>query len=983
MQRYNPKQIEPKWQQQWEADKIYQAADPADNPAKPKKYILEYFPYPSGAAMHVGHVRNYTIGDVLARYNRMRGYNVLHPMGWDAFGLPAENYAIKNKISPRQAIDQNTARFKEQLIQMGFSYDWSREIDSTDPGYYRWTQWFFLLLLKRGLAYQQESLQWWCPFDKTVLANEQVEAGLCWRCGNQVEKKALKQWFFKITDYADRLEKDLDDVDWSDSIKAMQRNWIGRSQGAEIDFQIDGQNDDQRDKLTVFTTRPDTLFGATFMVVAPEHPLVAKITSDEQKDSVQAYVKAAQAKTDIQRQETDREKTGVFTGAYAINPVNDQKIPVWIADYVLYGYGTGAIMAVPAHDERDYAFAQKFELPITQVVASYEEYQGDQAPRSNVETIKRRTVDVIILNKDGRYLLQKEDDQVHFVGGGIDDVDISDEEAVRREVLEETGYTDIAEIRQVAPYIAGKAYRHTKDKNQQTWGAFYEVILASDAKVASEADEGKHELEWVGIEDVASKLTWSWHGDAWNHYRQDLPAGFVNDEGVLINSGKYDWMASSEAREKIVADLAAKGAGKEVVNYRIRDWLISRQRYWGAPIPVIHCSKDGAVPVPEDQLPVKLPEIESYEPSGDGRSPLATVPEFVNTTCPSCGGPAQRETDTMDGFACSSWYFLRFADPHNDQQPFDPAKVKYWLPVDDYIGGAEHAVMHLLYARMWTKVMHDEGLIEFDEPFTTLRNHGMILAPDGQKMSKSKGNTIEPGGLIEQGYGADSIRIMELFIGPWNQMANWSVEGMGGSYRFLQRIWTLVQEYKAAQDNAATVSAVASPAQSEAAEAEVSDLLRKLTHKVTKKVTDDLQDMGFNTAIAALMEFVNELYKIKAAEGYSDQQWTATLETLLQLLAPFAPHIAEELWSQLGHDQSVHISGWPDYDEQYLVEANITLVVQVNGKLRAQLQLPAGATQEQAESAAKAEPNVAAHLEGKQIVKTIFVPGKLINFAVK
>ncbi len=814
MARYNPKEIEPKWQEIWEDQGIYKASE---DPTKPKRYVLEYFPYPSGAAMHVGHVRNYTIGDAISRFMRMQGYNVLHPMGWDAFGLPAENYALKTGISPRKAVDENTAKFKKQLMQMGFSYDWSREIDSTDPDYYSWTQWFFLLLFKRGLAYQQESLQWWCPVDKTVLANEQVEAGKCWRCGSEVEKKALKQWFFKITEYADRLLSGLEDLNWSDAIKAMQRNWIGKSKGAEIDFVVDGL----KETIRAFTTRPDTLFGATFMVLSPEHPLVTKIVSADQKTEVQDYIKAAIAKSDIERQETDREKTGVFTGAYAVNPVSNEKIPIWIADYVLAGYGTGAIMAVPAHDERDFQFAQKFDLPVTEVI---EKPQGFE--------------------------------------------------------------------------------------------------------------------------------------------------GCYTGEGTIINSAGYNGTLSQQMREKIVADLVKKDAAEEKTNYKIRDWLISRQRYWGAPIPIVHCPEHGAVAVPDDQLPVKLPELSSFEPSGDGRSPLAKIPEFVNTTCPECGGVAERETDTMDGFACSSWYFLRFADPYNNKAAFDKKKADFWLPVDDYIGGAEHAVMHLLYARFWTKVMFDEGLIDFDEPFKTLRNHGMILAPDGAKMSKSKGNTIEPGGLIEQGYGADSIRIMELFIGPWNQSANWSVEGMGGSFRFLQRIWTLVQEHLAAETT------------DTADQSAESDQLQRALHLATKKVTEDLHDLSFNTAIAALMELVNEMYKLKTKMPLGSGYWQTALEILILLVAPFAPHIAEELWSQMGNQESVHISKWPVWHEAVLKTETITVVVQVNGKVRANIEVPAGAAEEQVIEAAKANEKVSAHLADKEIRKTIYVAGRLINFVV-
>lgn len=809
MKRYNPKVIEPKWQKIWEDSKIYQASE---DKTKPKRYVLEYFPYPSGAAMHVGHVRNYTIGDAVARYSRMSGMNVLHPMGWDAFGLPAENYAIKTGISPQEAVAKNVENFKVQLMQMGFSYDWSREINSTDPSYYKWTQWFFLLLFKKGLAYQQQSSQWWCPHDKTVLANEQVENGRCWRCGHEVEKKSLKQWFFKITDYADRLASDLDDVDWSEAIKSMQRNWIGRSVGAEIDFKLDGA----KETIKVFTTRPDTIFGATFLVLAPEHKLFASGELSISKE-VKDYIKQANLKSDIERMETDREKTGIFTGVYAINPANKEKIPIWVADYVLPGYGTGAIMAVPAHDERDFEFAQKFELLIKKVIE----------------------------------------------GGKL-------------------------------PYVG---------------------------------------------------------------------------EGEIVNSDKYDGQSSSDAREKIVKDL---DSANEKVNYKIRDWLISRQRYWGAPIPVIHCAKCGVVPVPEDELPVVLPKVKSYEPSGDGRSPLANVPEFVNVKCPKCGGKASRETDTMDGFACSSWYFLRFADPHNDKKPFDRELVQRWLPVDDYIGGAEHAVMHLLYARFWTKVMFDEKLIDFNEPFKTLRNQGMILAPNGLKMSKSKGNTIEPDSLIQQGYGADSIRLMELFIGPWDQAANWSLEGLGGTFRFLQRVWTLTGEF------------LESKPESKGHNSELEVQIARTVHKAIKKVSQDMQPLSFNTAIAALMECVNELYKIKSKHNFAlaHNVWRENLEKLIQLLAPFAPHIAEELWQQLGNKDSVHLSQWPIWDEELIKEALITLAVQINGKVRGEILVDADIDEAAAIEAAKNDEKIAGYLAGKKIKKEIYVPGRLVSLVV-
>jgi leucyl-tRNA synthetase len=833
VKRYNPKEIESKWQQKWLDSKIYEASDQSD---KPKKYIMEYFPYPSGAAMHVGHVRNYTIGDAISRYNRMRGFNVLHPMGWDAFGLPAENYAIKTGISPKEAITANTARFKQQLMQMGFGYDWSREFASSDPEYYKWTQWFFLLLHKRGLAYQQASLQWWCPRDKTVLANEQVEEGKCWRCGSVVEKKALKQWFFKITDYADRLEKDLDDVDWSDGIKNMQRNWIGHKTGINLTYKVaDAKTDEE---ITVFTTRPDTNYGATFVVLAPEHPFVQKVMNQEivpkegpsHWQAVQHYVQKALAKSDLERQEEGRLKTGAFTGMHVLNPLNGKLLPVWVSDFVLINFGTGAVVGVPGHDMRDFQFAKQFDIPVERVVVGPD---GDTSPIERPEQVQEKA-------------------------------------------------------------------------------------------------------------------------------------------GKMMNSGPLDGLEIKDAIEKMKDLMEERGMGKRTHTYRIRDWLISRQRYWGAPIPIIHCETDGAVPVPEDQLPVALPEMESYEPSGDGRSPLARVPEFVNTTCPKCGGPATRETDTMDGFACSSWYFLRFADPHNKQQAFDDGKVKYWLPVDDYIGGAEHAVMHLLYARMWTKVMQDAGLIDFGEPFKRLRNHGMILAPDGRKMSKSWGNTIEPGSLIDQGYGADSIRIMELFIGPWNQTANWSVEGMGGSFRFLQRVWALAQE----------VAAV--PQGEDKADATDATEVTRIIHRTTKKVTDDLETMSFNTAIAAMMEAINGLYAAKNSIPVAEAPaaWRAAIETLLHLLAPFTPHLSDELWEQFGHTESIHVAKWPAYDEQYLVSETMTIVVQVNGKVRAQLEVPTAATQEQVETTAKHDGKVSSYLEGKDIKKTIYVPGKLISFVV-
>lgn len=963
--RYNPKEIEPKWQKRWAEQKLYEA----DNAStKPKKFVLEFFPYPSGAAMHVGHVRNYAIGDALSRVARMQGYNVLHPMGWDAFGLPAENYAIKTGISPQQAIEENTTRFKQQLSQMGFGYDWSREFASSDPEYYRWTQWFFLLLFKKGLAYQKESLQWWCPVDKTVLANEQVEAGRCWRCGSEVEKKALKQWFFKITEYADRLAADLDTVEWSDSIKNMQRNWIGRSKGAEVSFAIDGTEE----KLEIFTTRPDTIFGATFMVLAPEHPLVKRLTSDDRAQQVENYIQKARNKSDIERQETNREKTGVFTGSYAINPMTEEKVPIWIADYVLMGYGTGAIMAVPAHDERDYEFARVFDLPVKPVLTpAFMEYLPEATDRPGAIVIvhdsKTDKYCVLKWNQGSRAFAGFD-----FPGGGLDAGE-SIEQGALREVAEETGYTDVS-ITKVLP--AAVSIYHTNDEGTATRSVKHVVLaelnsLANDGMAnADEYEKDAYTIEWLTKEEIlAIPAAPSIAQVAAMAFNEAIHIG----EGVMINSGEFDNLQSSEAREKIVAALEAKQVGQERINYKMRDWLISRQRYWGAPIPIIHCPDHGEVAVPDDQLPVRLPDMKSFEPSGDGRSPLARVPEFVNTTCPTCGKPATRETDTMDGFACSSWYFLRFADPHNNEKPFDPELVKHWLPVDEYVGGAEHAVMHLLYARFWTKVMQDEGLIEFSEPFTRLRNQGMILAPDGQKMSKSKGNTIQPDELIDQGYGADAIRVMELFIGPWNQMANWSVEGMGGSFRFLQRVWNLTHEFIAVQEKGGQIG------ERQPYEA---DILRA-AHGTIKKVTADMESLNFNTAIAALMELVNDLYKLKSQDAFANKDaWRFAIESFLQLLAPFAPHMTEELWEGLGHKESIHISEWPAYDEKYLVSSTMTIVVQVNGKVRAQLEVATDADKDAVLAEAKNNDRIREVLGESEIKKEIYVPNKLVNLVV-
>lgn len=810
MTRYNPSDIEPKWQAIWREQKAFKVT--ADT-AKQKMYVSCMFPYPSGVGMHTGHIFEHAIVDSIARFHRAHGKNVMNPMGWDSFGLPAENYAIKTGTAPAVTTKTNIGNFKNQLERVGASIDWSREINTSDPEYYRWTQWVFAKFFERGLAYQKESLQWWCPVDKTVLANEQVEGGKCWRCGNEVVKKSMKQWFFKITDYADALLEEIPDLDWPEKIKTAQTNWIGRSQGAEIDFTVE----DSEEKITVFSTRPDTLFGATFVVLAPEHPLAKKLATSETREAVEGYIENAVKKSEIDRLNDTKEKTGVFTGSYVMNPATGAKIPVWIADYVLIGYGTGAIMAVPAHDERDNAFAKKYDLPIIEVV---------EKPETSTDEV--------------------------------------------------------------------------------------------------------------------------YHG-----------------EGDLINSGEFNGKSSSEARETVVAWLEQQGGGKSKVTYKMRDWLISRQRYWGAPIPIIHCDEHGAVAVPEDQLPVLLPEVKDYAPKGDGKSVLAREEGWVNTTCPTCGKPAKRETDTMDGYACSSWYLLRYTDPHNEQQAWNPENANYWAPVDYYVGG-DHAVAHLLYVRFWTHVFHDMALTAFKEPVKKLVYHGYINAEDGSKMSKSKGNVIDPLDIIDQGYGADALRTYVLFMGPIELDAAWDSRGIAGIYRFLNRVWTLTQEFVGAEKLESAAS---------------DDAVRRAQHKTVRKVTSDFHRLSFNTTISALMEYTNDLYKCKT-DGFSDTVWRDALSTLAQLIAPFAPHMAEELWQQLGHNGLVHETMWPAWDDALIVEETMTIIVQVNGKLRAKLEVAKDTAEDEIKAQALTAENVAKFIGDEKPAKVIYVPGRLVNVVV-
>jgi leucyl-tRNA synthetase len=953
MKRYNPSEIEPKWQKIWEDKKAFTAKN---DQALPKMYVSPMFPYPSGTGMHTGHAFEHAIVDAIARQARQHGKNVLNPMGWDAFGLPTENFAIKTGISPVQATNDFIANFKNQIKRLGSSIDWDREINTSDPAYYKWTQWIFTKLFERGLAYQKEALQWWCPVDKTVLANEQVEGGHCWRCGSLVEKKNLKQWFFKITDYAEPLLEEIDGLDWPQKIKTAQTNWIGKSQGAEIQFKIEGRDD----SITVFSTRPDTIFGASFIVLAPELPLAKELLTDTFHEAGEEYIKQAIKKSEIERTNDTKDKTGVFTGSYALNPMNNEKVPVWIADYVLGGYGTGAVMGVPAHDERDFRFAEKYDLPIVQVVERYMVGEGIDAPRDKVEVLDREVVDAIIVNQKGQYLLEIEPDSVHFVGGGTDGED--EITAVKREVTEEVGYTDFGDIRPVSARMRFFGYRITKAKNQQTAGRFFEVKLNSDKQISSEIEEGRHSIRWVEKDQVADLLTWPGHLTGWQQYINNSP--IYHGEGLLVNSGEFNDLTTDDAREKIVAWLEEHNLGSTKTTYKMRDWLISRQRYWGAPIPIIHCPDHGAVAVPEKDLPVILPDVKDFAPKGDGESTLAHVEDWVNTTCPECGKPAKRETDTMDGYACSSWYLLRYGDPHNTEQAWDPAIINYWNPLDFYVGG-DHAVAHLLYVRFWTHVFKDMGLTDFKEPVKKLVYHGYINAEDGRKMSKSLGNVIDPLEIINQGYGADALRTYLLFMGPIELDASWDSGGIAGVYRFLNRVWTLAQQYIESDKNVTKND----------------DAIRRTLNKTIKKVSEDFYRLSFNTSISALMEFTNDLYKFKV-DGFSGEVWHQALSALIQMVYPFAPHMAEEVWSQLGHEDLVQFTMWPDWDNALIVENTMTIAVQVNGKLRGEIEVAKDIDQEAIKAAAIAHENVAKFVGDQKPAKVIYVPGRLVNIVL-
>ena len=804
---YNHKVVEGKWQKVWDDNKAFAATD---DYSKPKYYALVEFPYPSGQGLHVGHPRPYTALDIVARKRRMQGYNVLYPMGWDAFGLPTENYAIKNKIHPKEVTKTNVARFKKQLHSLGYSFDWDREINTTDPEYYKWTQWIFLKLFKAGLAYKKEMPINWCTSCKVGLANEEVVNGVCERCGSEVVRKVKSEWMLKITDYADKLIEGLDGVDYIERVKVSQKNWIGRSTGAEVDFSVKGKED----KLRIYTTRCDTLFGVTYMVVSPEHPILDKYKDEISNWSdIEAYREQAAKKSDFERSELAKDKTGVcIDGLTAINPVNGKEIPIYVSDYVLMSYGTGAIMAVPAHDDRDWEFAKKFGLPLIQVVA-----------------------------KDG------------------EEVDIN-----------EAAFTDVA-------------------------------------------------------------------------------------TGVLINSDFLNGLEVKDAKEKMIKFLEEKGIGQAKTNYKLRDWVFSRQRYWGEPIPIVHCDKCGYVPIDESQLPLLLPEVDSYMPTDNGESPLAAMTDWVNTTCPCCGGPAKRETDTMPQWAGSSWYFLRYTDPHNTEALASKEALKYWLPVDWYNGGMEHTTLHLLYSRFWHKFLYDIGVVPTKEPYAKRTSHGMILGENGEKMSKSRGNVVNPDDIIEQ-YGADTMRLYEMFIGDFEKSAPWNTSSIKGCKRFLERVMSLADILCDGQG--------------------CSKELERIFHVTVKKVTEDIDALKFNTALASLMTLLNEIYDKNSINK-------TEFKTFITLLCPFAPHICEELWQLAGFEGDMTYAPWPRYDEDKTRLSEVEIAVQIMGKVRGRLVIPADADEAFVVDAAKKDGRIGGLLSGKQILKVIYVKGKLLNIVAK
>ncbi|MDE2071434.1 MAG: class I tRNA ligase family protein [Patescibacteria group bacterium] len=945
-ERYDHASVEKKWQERWAKEGIYRAQDSG----KGKVYVLDMFPYPSGEGLHVGHPKGYIATDIYSRHMRMRGHNVLHPMGWDAFGLPAENYALQNKVHPRVAVERNIAYFKEQLAHIGFDYDWSREINTTDPAYYKWTQWIFLQLFKKGLAYMSDEPINWCPSCMTGLANEDLDGTACERCGTPVEKKKLPQWVLKITAYADRMLADLDALKWPEHIKEAQRNWIGRSEGLTFTSPVK----DTSLTIDTFSAHFEAFFADTFVVIAPDHPLLPTLL--EGLPNKEKILKEAQAMTDkraAQGYDQIKEPEGIFTGRYTVDSVGNGELPIWIANYALADYGTG-IVKCSAHDERDYAFAKKYNIPLKEVLEPVHVQKTGSSTFHEGEPFVEHHGVIVLLKKwdEDKYLgLRWKDapDWGTLLTGAIEKGG-GGEETARREIEEETGYTDIKSVRTLGT-IHGKYYHVPKKQNRIGHTPVFVIELGSDKRVPlSQEEESKHKLVWLTPAELGSFLTPATHKYALRKLLGTAGAWTDFSNAILIEPAEFAGKVARDVREEVADYAVKKGFAKKTVTYKIKDWVFSRQRYWGEPIPIVHCPTDGPVAVPEDQLPVRLPEVEHYEPSGTGESPLANIAAWVNTTCPKCGGPAKRETNTMPQWAGSSWYYLRFMDPHNDHTLVGKDKDKYWAPVDVYVGG-DHAVRHLIYARFWHKFLYDIGVVSTTEPFARLEFLGFILAEDGRKMSKRYGNVINPDDVVAQ-YGADAFRIYEMFMGPFENTVAWSTASIQGAARFVERIWKLAHK----------------PLTEDPASAELESVL----HQTAKKVGEDIEAFKFNTAVSQMMICLNAMEKAPALRV---GQWKA----FMRLLAPFAPHLAEELWAYFGEPFSIHTAAWPQYDPAKIVSNTVQVAVQVNGKTRASIELSPTAAEEEALSAARKA--VEKWLTGPE-KKAVYVPGRIVSFVI-